>query len=320
LAGGGTPICPKCHNALIFSGGPPIVAPAPPPVVPTSRPVGTTPPPPQRRHSRRHRERKGNAALIAIVCSVGLLLFCVYVVYRKQRSNEARAQREMAESMETIQRLVTNAARSPNQKVDPRLLQQMGRPGASDGERMVKLQIEYLQEEAALSKESAMAMDEAGYRLLLDPDRLAADEGFKETHAILENVKKILKEKHRRAQALVDDIPKRAEALPLANADTKRRFLEVLQKSMERSVSVFEKGWDLQNQETAGYEEMVKFMKDNRDHWSVKDHQLVFTKQDDIDQFKKYTAKVRALSDEQHAMRQDAVERINPRLEESTRR
>lgn len=164
-----------------------------------------------------------------------------------------------------------------------------------------------LNDMAGLQNDYMAALKEDGLYSLLQADRLAADENFEESRAILGRSRKRVEEYREKARQMVLGIPKRLDAYSFSD-DQKRSFMAGYGKRKDHNLDNLKASWDLEAKILDHMEELIDHLEASREGWSADEKVIVFESDDDLAKYKAIMKEIDDCSTKQTELQTKALE------------
>jgi hypothetical protein len=165
--------------------------------------------------------------------------------------------------------------------------------GTTDAERAQNFIKLILTEMTDLHNAYQKRFNEAGFSAVLNPDRVAKDEGFHETRDMLAKMSQMAGENRSKALEKIDAAPRRLEAVAL-NTSMKPEVAQNCRKELGRVSALLRETWDLETTATDYLTDVVNLLQGTRDHWTPENGKFSFQRAVDLDRFNEMMEKIKA--------------------------
>ncbi|MBC3881639.1 hypothetical protein H8K35_07925 [Undibacterium sp. LX40W] len=151
------------------------------------------------------------------------------------------------------------------------------------------------------------------WETILEPERIARDKDFSESFRIIGKAKSIVRRYQSGTDSLFLAMRLEIEGGDL-DSEAKRGMLAGFDKSSPQGKSDANSLWDMEMEIVNTVEGMMVELIQNRSKWIVKDKQIIFTKQANLDSYRAGLDHINELSKKQDVIRQNSLKRSSEKL------
>lgn len=157
-----------------------------------------------------------------------------------------------------------------------------------------------LNDAAMLQNSYLKALEDSGWTMVLDVDRLKKDLGMKESLRIVEATKAVVQEYRGKSEAILDSLPERARAAPFRSESSRRQFLQGAEKGQVTGRANNAKTWDFEQAIIQEYSGIIELLARRQGHYEFdKDNNVLFELDSDIETYNNHMAKADELIKQQ---------------------
>jgi hypothetical protein len=182
------------------------------------------------------------------------------------------------------------------------------RVGATEMEKLQEATNRMMNDLASLQLSYSSALEKMGLHELLVPDRLAKDEGLRNSKAML----KLARQEAEKVKAASSKIMNRgAEIARSATTDPARQAAleKAYAKGVEKTVPLLQKHWQLEFGVLEQYEKLIDHLAKRRKRWTVRGGMIEFDNEGDLKFYNDAIDKMVAMVEEQDALRVTAQQK-----------
>lgn len=168
----------------------------------------------------------------------------------------------------------------------------------------------------ALLRNSYLAeLASVGWNNLLSMERLEQDPNLEKTKAIVQNGKKVVEKYKSKIFSLLDNAPKDIDKLNMSE-EKKLQFASGFRKGLAASNAKVKAVWDLETKVTVEFENLIGILDSKKGSWFIKDKQIVFENDNDLNTFNSCIRKIQELVAKQEAIQKQAVDATKEKLKD----
>lgn len=146
----------------------------------------------------------------------------------------------------------------------------------------------------ALRKEFIREVEKAGVDHLFDFGRLAADERFLNSYAILNKIDSLEEEYVARARAMIDDYREAVAATPLPEK-LLAAYREALDAQAQKEENYWDEAKELSDAMSISVRQMIFFLHETRAVWKIENERIVFERSHDVVRFQEKAEEMKGL-------------------------
>jgi hypothetical protein len=213
--------------------------------------------------------------------------------YQAAAPENAGSAKAMVEGLESDMKAMASELRAPDgaPKTTDLHFDTGSAAPTNDFERTRSLLQSFFNDLVGLQNTYLAALDQAGISKVLDPARLSEDAEFRDTHAMVAALRKVVEDFRGKAETLMKSFPERVEATSYTS-EVKQNILSGYHEGLGRSIPVFQETWQLESASLDRVAEIVAFLDASRGRWSVDNGEVVFQGNDDLEKFRQIMAKL----------------------------
>jgi len=252
-------------------------------------------------------------SLVVVLCLLlgGIAVTGVWM-FAKQQVDRRKAEKEAAASIKASLDWVGKNSDS-TQPVDLSTAPRSNKPATTDMERMRDFVQGMVVDLATLQNTYLKELNEVGTDHLLDPNRLAADKDFQETHEMLAKITRIIKDTRVKALKLFEELPRRAGNIGLKEAD-RVGFQREFEEGFNKLLPLLQESWEIESATADRFAQAVEVLETSRGHWEVKDGKFYFGRTADMQRYNEImAAMVKAGAREQEIQKKLAADSAKSR-------
>jgi len=174
-------------------------------------------------------------------------------------------------------------------------------PSGQFGE-MTRYMKDLMLKAAALQEDYKAALLQIRWNTILDPSRLQHDDGLAKSRNMLQQASDIVREYHSKNDQLLVD-----ERAAINNLKVSANVREAMRRGFDKNAKAgrqqIDDMWDIQSRILSKFGKIIDLLDSRRGTWHIAGKHIIFSKQNDLDEFNNYLHSVRALTAEEHAMR-----------------
>ncbi|MFD0896018.1 hypothetical protein KBB96_08730 [Luteolibacter ambystomatis] len=255
---------------------------------------------------------------VGVLIMAGLSIMGLLLAPAMRRSSAAREKQKLEEETfladmnEKAARMAKNAEEgkvlNPEEFKAP-----AGLSSETDAGKLSRVMNTYLADVAATTTGYTDDLGRTGFSGVLQPERLAEDKDFKETHELLEKGREVVARWREKQERMMEDLPRRIEAAGIGEK-TKRDAIAGFKTGFGKTRETSKQMWDLEEEVVEHIADLAGFMEESHGRWRVAEGKIIFKEDADIKRYNDTFAKIEECSEKQTKLRKDAAARTRERI------
>lgn len=256
-------------------------------------------------------------ALIAVLIVVVILLAAYFAVSSGKRAEEAKAREKaeykgMVNDLESFTEQVKgieagNAVEVPEDR-DAQV-------GSTVAEKTREAMNANMRNQMTVGIAYRQEQEKAGLSKLVDATRIAKDEDFKESLAMVKAVRAVAEDYRAKSFVVLESGPQLIRDQKYGPVG-EPKMIRAIESAMASSRPTLTQIWDLEMKGIGLMEELIVFLDSKKGSWKVTEGRFVFDKDEDGNRFGKYVADINEVGKRQQEIQQAAIGRSKSAVDE----
>lgn len=172
-----------------------------------------------------------------------------------------------------------------------------------------------INDSATLQNEYLAALKKEGLFTLLEAERLAGDQEFKQSRTIIAACRKRVEEYREKAKKIAMSVPERLDRYELS-AKAKRSFLSGYENEKARNTTNLDANWNLEAESIELTSKIIDHLEAKREAWVVEEGALAFHNDEDLEKYNAILKQIDDCSAKQTELQEKARDRFKAEMKE----
>ena len=250
---------------------------------------------------------KAGIAFLSVWCA---LVAGSLVGYAQQRKEAVQAVSAVQKSYTAL--IAKSSAPAATLQSDESGMEDESAPNGQFGE-MARYMKDLMLKAATLQKDYKTALLQIRWNTILDPSRLQHDANFVESRHMLRQASDIVRTYHAKNDQLLV-----SERAGISNLNISANLKEAMRRGFDKNIRTgrqrIDTAWDIQSRILLQFGKIIDLLDSKHGTWRIEGKHIMFSKQNDLDEFNNYLHSIQTLTAEEHAMRDQNHETVENNL------